>query len=293
SDSLRGLGFAYNGDDFDDGTDGYGAAPPAVAFDFLKGPSADRDGVDNDYDGVTDEAGESLQMTSFVFYNGDATVMGNPVGPSDHYNYLRARWRDGKTVTFGGLGRGFSTAPTTMMYTGAPSSYWSEYNIDGTGQRNVPSDRRFIMATGPVRLEPGQSEDIYVAVLWARGSDRLSSVALLKSNADQIQAMFDGGSLTSTGTAETVRPSANFLVQTYPNPFSKTSHIRIDVERPGLVTIEVYDALGRNVGSVYDGPASTGRHVFEWEPVGLAAGLYVFRVATGGRSSFFPVVLQP
>lgn len=63
-DVNRGLGFCYNGDNFDETAAGYGANPPSIGVDFFSGPAADlelvfdgkpADGIDNDGDGEVDE----------------------------------------------------------------------------------------------------------------------------------------------------------------------------------------------------------------------------------------------
>lgn len=49
-DVQRGLGYAYNGDAFDEdgnGVKGYGNQPPAIGIDFFEGPYQDNDGMDN------------------------------------------------------------------------------------------------------------------------------------------------------------------------------------------------------------------------------------------------------
>ena len=49
-DVQRGLGYCYNGDNFDEdngGAKGYGAQPPAIGVDFFQGPFQDADGLDN------------------------------------------------------------------------------------------------------------------------------------------------------------------------------------------------------------------------------------------------------
>ncbi len=49
-DVSRGLAYAYNGKNFDDGQGGqpgYGNNPPAVGIDFFEGPYQDADGIDN------------------------------------------------------------------------------------------------------------------------------------------------------------------------------------------------------------------------------------------------------
>ena len=72
-----GLGYCYNGDDNDEGSQGvsagYGENPPAIGVDFFRGPLADaNDGIDNDRDGEFDEEGEQIIMSKFVYYNNTA-----------------------------------------------------------------------------------------------------------------------------------------------------------------------------------------------------------------------------
>ncbi|HNI45046.1 MAG TPA: hypothetical protein PK230_10150, partial [Chitinophagales bacterium] len=71
-DVNRSLGFAYNGDDNDDGILGYGLNPPSVGIDFFEGPKKDTtvNGRDTAYE---------LGMSKFVYYNNTSdAVTGNP-----------------------------------------------------------------------------------------------------------------------------------------------------------------------------------------------------------------------
>ncbi len=199
SDTTLGMSFIYNGDDDDQGSHGYGAAPPAIGFDFIQGPVASGDGVDNDGDGLVDEEGERMGMTLFLYYNGDSTPQGNPFTAMEAYNYLRGIWRDGKPMTFGGTGYG-GDQRTSFMFPGDPvtGSFWSEVNVDGAGSRNHPSDRRSLMSTGPFRLEPHETQEIVVAIVWARGDDYLDSVDELRSADRTVQDAWDSSRLQGT-----------------------------------------------------------------------------------------------
>ncbi len=88
SDSIKGIGYVYNADNDDEGNEGYGAAPPALGVAFLHGPLAEADGIDNNKDGSTDEAGERLEMTSFTYYNSGGCVTCDPVNGEEYYNYM-------------------------------------------------------------------------------------------------------------------------------------------------------------------------------------------------------------
>ena len=190
-----GLGYCYNGDDNDEGAQGisagYGENPPAIGVDFFRGPLADaNDGIDNDRDGETDEEGEQIIMSKFVYYNNDFTVNGNPGAAQDYYNYLRGNWIDGSTMTYGGTGYG-GTESCDFMFPGDTDPNFTQ-NWDETSEGNIPADRRFLQSAGPFTLEPGAVNYITVGVVWARGNDGpLSSVEALKEADIMAQDLFD------------------------------------------------------------------------------------------------------
>ena len=249
SDSTLGLGFTYNGDEVDgrrnpDYEHVYDGPPPALGYDFFKGPIINPDGLDNDDDGEIDEEGERAGMTRFLFYSGDSSVYGSPHGDtSDPYNYLRGMWRDGTTLTYGTwLGYG-GTTPTHFVWTGNPPNYWSEENTDGQGARNIPSDRRFVMSTGPFRMEPGDEQEIIVGIVWARGEDRLKSVYKLKWDDALIQSVFDELIQPHLPDTQLDIPYNYALFHNYPNPFSSRTTITYHLPVDDTVILRVFDVL--------------------------------------------------
>ena len=190
ADTTLGLGFVYNGDPLDEGSEGYGNSPPAAGYDFFQGPLVNNDGLDNDHDGEVDESDERLRMTRFVYYNNDWTDTGGPEDAEDFYGYLRGRWKDGSPLTVGGDGFGGSV-PTNFMFPGDPPSFWSEDNTDGTGARNIPADRRLLMSTGPFTLQPGDVQEIVFGIVWSQTRDRIGSVKKLKQDDILAQGAFD------------------------------------------------------------------------------------------------------
>lgn len=196
SDTTLGMGFAYNGDD-DEGEGGYGVAPPAVGIDFLQGPMIAPDGKDNNRDGQVDETGERLPMTAFVFND----EMHEGYGGEVLYNHIRGRWFHGEPIVDGCLGpgpvacgAGSSGDTTGIMVPGDPVTrqFWSEMNYR-QGQPNIPSDRKMLVSSGPFTMQPGDEQEIVFAVVWARGSDHLDSVARLREADRVVQAAWDAG----------------------------------------------------------------------------------------------------
>lgn len=203
-DVARGLGYTYNGDANDGataqaGAGTYGANPPAIGMDFFEGPIADTsDLVDNDRDGVMDEAGEQIIMSKFVYYDNNFTVIGNPENATHFYNYLSGFWKDGSPLTYGGNAYGGSTV-CDFMFPGdtdplgwgtnfVPQAYWDEV-VAG----NLPNDRRMLQSAGPFTLQPGAINYITVGAVWARAGNGGpgASVALMRTTDDKAQRLFN------------------------------------------------------------------------------------------------------
>ena len=222
-DVNRGLGYYYNGDNFDgdnSGYKGYGYSPPAVGVDFFEGPYQDNDGIDNAFgigdnealngigygDGVIDN--ERFGMRRFLYYsnttNGANVNQTDPTNAADYYNYLRGFWKDGTKFVYGGSGHisdpqsdpntpcefifPGTTDPLGWGTNGVPQANWTEQTAN-----NTPNDRRFVESAGPFILKPGAVNNITVGVVWARstGGDPFTSVETLRRADDKAQALFE------------------------------------------------------------------------------------------------------
>ncbi|MEA1874594.1 MAG: T9SS type A sorting domain-containing protein [Bacteroidota bacterium] len=170
-DVQRGLGYCYNGDEFDaddSGNPGYGNQPPAIGIDFFEGPYQDPDGLDNStsydtingvkvlncdkgdilngninglnyQDGTVDN--ERWGMRRFLYFNN--STGGNPAttDPNDaieYYNYLTGFWKDNTPLSYGGTGHysgGASDVETDFMFPGDPTT-----DPCGWGQGGIPQE---------------------------------------------------------------------------------------------------------------------------------------------------------
>lgn len=69
------------------------------------------------------------------------------------------------------------------------------------------------------------------------------------------------------------------------NPFRSAAMLRFELDRDAEVTLEVFDATGRRVATLQDGPLTAGRHFRRWDGRNdagqpLAAGIYLARLRT-------------
>jgi hypothetical protein len=191
SDTLLNMGYVYNADNDDEGTEGYGDAPPAVGYKLPEVSGGDADSLKT---GAVVPGPERPLMTSFMYYTGGGGVSGDPENGLHMYNYMRSRWKDGLHATHGGNARDASGTPTNYVYTGDPPGYWTEANRDGRGTAIAPADRRFVVANGPYEMEPeGEYRQFTVAIITSFGADNFDSVQQLKRDSEGIQAFFDSG----------------------------------------------------------------------------------------------------
>ncbi len=75
-------------------------------------------------------------------------------------------------------------------------------------------------------------------------------------------------------------PNTFSLNQNYPNPFNPTTMIQFSVAKPSKVQLRVYNALGKEVSTLVNNQMGTGVHTVTFNAVGLASGVYFYRLVT-------------
>ena len=66
--------------------------------------------------------------------------------------------------------------------------------------------------------------------------------------------------------------------QNYPNPFNPSTEIRYEIAQAGLVTLTVFDLLGKNVATLVNELKAPGRYNTTWDAGGLPSGVYYCRL---------------
>ncbi|MBS4026988.1 MAG: T9SS type A sorting domain-containing protein, partial [Ignavibacteriales bacterium] len=71
-----------------------------------------------------------------------------------------------------------------------------------------------------------------------------------------------------------------YLLQNYPNPFNPVTTIRFEVRGLGLVSLKVFDVLGREVTTlIHNRVMDEGKHEVEFDASGLTSGVYFYRLS--------------
>lgn len=83
------------------------------------------------------------------------------------------------------------------------------------------------------------------------------------------------------------------LEQNHPNPFNPSTKIKYSIKEPGLVTLKVYDLLGREIATLVNEPKQAGEYEVEFnaDSYGLSSGVYLYQLTSGSFISIKKFVL--
>jgi len=79
-------------------------------------------------------------------------------------------------------------------------------------------------------------------------------------------------------------PSVYKLEQNYPNPFNPTTNIRYSIPNNSFVSLKVFDMLGQEVATLFNGHQDAGSYVADFDAANLANGTYYYTLTAGSFS---------
>jgi len=149
----------------------------------------------------------------------------------------------------------------------------------GSFETSTPfaADWSLLLAFGPLQLSPERATHVGLAVAAAGSEATLrATAAAARSRYASVVTAVDAGA-----------PPARFaLGLPSPNPFNPRLEVPVDVPAGGLpMRLEVCDARGRRVRTLWSGPHPAGRHVLVWDGRDdrgrpTASGIYLVRLAS-------------
>ncbi|HLB00167.1 MAG TPA: T9SS type A sorting domain-containing protein, partial [Bacteroidota bacterium] len=86
-------------------------------------------------------------------------------------------------------------------------------------------------------------------------------------------------------------PQGYSLEQNYPNPFNPATTISYGLPAGGVVSIEVFNVAGEQIGGIDVGYREAGYHAVSWDARHLPSGVYFYRVRAGAFSQMKKMVL--
>ena len=98
-------------------------------------------------------------------------------------------------------------------------------------------------------------------------------------------------SFVTGAEANIVKDRTYTLFQNYPNPFNPTTTINYSIPRTSLVTIKVYDVLGREIETLVNDEKHIGNYKVEFNASKLASGIYFYKMQAGDFSETKKLIL--
>lgn len=94
-----------------------------------------------------------------------------------------------------------------------------------------------------------------------------------------------GVDMSLTGIEPSVNsqiPKEFNLEQNYPNPFNPVTKINFDVPKSGLVTLKVYDILGKEIAVLVNENKNPGSYSVDFDGYSFSTGMYFYRLESNG-----------
>jgi hypothetical protein len=92
--------------------------------------------------------------------------------------------------------------------------------------------------------------------------------------------IFDGLTIGIQPVSSEIPASYN-LGQNYPNPFNPVTAINFAISKPGLVTLKVFDLLGKEVSTLVDEDLKAGNYKIDFNASGFSSGIYFYSLQSG------------
>ena len=231
------------------------AGTPAPIFGLLEKP-----------DGMTiDSMSGRIEWTPLELVDANVLVVAsNEYPPADSQRYHI-------TVT--------GTAPTIIslpqrVHTRA---HLYNYDVEATGSpspifalSSAPSGMALDPSTGEIMWTPAVAGTFEVIVLAVNGVEPAAVQNYTLTIVDNVGNEAAGD-----------LPGSFELMPSYPNPFTVATEIVYHLPEPGIVSIVVYDVLGRVVQSLVNAGRPAGKHRFVWRPGDeMTDGVYYISVST-------------
>ena len=261
-DTMQEIFYAYNGtvDDPDCASRGYNFLRTAIGVKYL-----------------------SSELTNFLYYAGNFSVIGPPETYLDYYRYTHSLWKDDQHMTWGGIGYG-GTIPANHLFPSHPTDLlgWSE-----AAMGNTPGDRRGIGSTIIGTLQPDSSACVNLAFIFSSGDsstyDHLTIIDKLLSDAHYIQNYYDNNLMSCMSSGMTgIQESPSLSIALHPNPAQDYIFIE-NIFSDKNIEILIFDTKGRLVLSKI--LSSENKSNLEVPIANLPSGLYFVKMIQDEKSA--------
>lgn len=180
----------------------------------------------------------------------------------------------------------------TYSFTPAGGSYWDVDFLAKQVQTNslfhkMPLTIKISFTSGPdttIRFMNDQNDQFFV---WTFNRQ---PIGLQFDPGDDI-VLKEGTTLIGIIKNGKQVPGKFTLYQNYPNPFNPVTNISYDIAKRTLVTIKIYDVLGKLVQKPVNEVKEAGKYSMEFDASNLPSGVYYYVIRAGSFTDTKKMVL--
>jgi|WetSurMetagenome_2_1015567.scaffolds.fasta_scaffold20022_3 photosystem II stability/assembly factor-like uncharacterized protein len=168
---------------------------------------------------------------------------------------------------------------------------WNQIYTETTGLFGLSAGANFYAVGNSGKIIKGNYEGSFLTPLNSGTTQDLRAIKILDSDYNTVFAVGKNGIMLKTTNGgigikniSSEIPSSYSLSQNYPNPFNPSSIIRFQIKDSRLVTLRVYDMLGKEVATLVNEKLAPGTYEANFDGSNLTSGIYFYRLTTGDFS---------
>lgn len=253
----------------------------------------------NAYSDFLDDGGNLAVFDQDYFYANNLPAQGvfaagdfayDYLGVNEYYNDIGDADMNYLGVG-GGIGNDWEAEPYVTYWDSAngahmyESQFWADYFIEGAAE-NVFFGETDGNSYG-CSYDNGTFKTVFLSFMPEANCSYIEyyEEGLTMTPTDDLKALltnvFDFFGTVDVNAPAELSPVIYDLKQNYPNPFNPTTSISFALPLAGQVSLKVFNVMGQEVATAYDGMLNSGVHNVNFDASKLSSGVYIYQLKAG------------
>lgn len=196
------------------------------------------------------------------------------------------------------------TTLTGWVTTGWTTVYSGTYTVPGIGWQyiNFPVPSFYYNGTSNLLVYICYDNSSYTSysmvnatpttgMTWGYHTDNSAGCTMTAGTSQPRPNTCFSSIICGTENISNLIPERYSLSQNYPNPFNPVTRINFAIPKQGLVTLKVYDVLGREIKTLVNEVKAPGSYSVDFNGAGLPSGVYFYKLESNLFSDIKRMIL--